>query len=176
MAGLHGPTVNRRPLQESNREAVLAAADLREQRAVSRQNDAQQSAVHVFLHAVLVHAIDGCLVCRLRALPDEPQNLDDSVAERPDRVDPARKILLAPLIRLPQPVVVFGQVEFTGAPGDRIAVLYGIQELAVLRGCRYLVPIADTWPRLSTRLCTSLSSRPVSTPGWLWNRCSAVIW
>ena len=59
VAGLKGPAVNGRPLQESHCDTMLAAADLGIQRAVFVQIHPEEAAVGVFLHVVLIHAVDG---------------------------------------------------------------------------------------------------------------------
>ena len=76
MAGLYGPSLDRRPLQETHREAVLAAAYLGIKLAVAAEHHAQQPAWGVFSHAVLIHPVDGGPVDRLGAFTNQPQDLD----------------------------------------------------------------------------------------------------
>ena len=62
VAGLHRAAVDCRPLEEAHGKAVLAAADFGIERAVIDQVDAQQAAMLILLHVVLVHAVNGELV------------------------------------------------------------------------------------------------------------------
>ena len=67
---------------------MLAAADLRVQRAVFNQIDPEQPAMGISLHAVLVHAVNSDFVRRLATFAYQPQHLGDGVAEWPNRADP----------------------------------------------------------------------------------------
>ena len=84
VSGLHCTTFNRRPFQKTHRETMLTAADLGKQRRTLGKAHAQQAAIAVFLHVVLVHAV-GCLFfLGLRTLAYQPKHLTDGVAQWPD--------------------------------------------------------------------------------------------
>ena len=100
MAGLYGPMFNGGPLQKAYGEAMLAATDLGKQGAAGGQENAQKLAVKILLHVVLVHAIDGRLVRWLSTFANQPQQFNDSVAQRLNDGEPVKQILLMSCIRL----------------------------------------------------------------------------
>ena len=132
MPRLHGAAFHIRPFEEANCEAVLTAADLRKQRSIVPQADAEQPAIGVFLHAVLVHAVNGALVLWLSTLTNQPEKFSDGITDRANCRDPFLHILGAPGERLPQPVAVNGKVEFAGTTRDRTAVLDRVEKVTVL--------------------------------------------
>ena len=132
MPGLYGAAVDGRPFQETYREAVLTAADFRKQWAIASQANAQQAAVAVFLHVVLVHTVDSHLTGRAGAFTDEPERLGHGITNRTNGLYPLCEILLSALERLAQPVVVLGKIKLTSAAGNRAAVFDRIQKLAFL--------------------------------------------
>jgi len=111
---------------------MLAAADLGIQRAVLEQIDPEEPAVGVFLHVVLIHAVDGEFIRGLSTLADQPEYLGDRIAKRPNCAYPQRHVFVSPRKGLAQPMAVFRKVEFAGSTRNRTSVLDGVQEIGIL--------------------------------------------
>jgi len=132
--GLHSAAGNCRPLEKSYCEAVLTAADFRIELAVVGETYPQKAATRIFLHAVLVHAVDGDFVDRLGTFPDQPEQFDNCIADRANNAKPIQDVLLPPGEGLAQPVAVFRQVEFAGAARYSATMFDRAQELTVFQG------------------------------------------
>ncbi len=82
---------------------------------------------------MLIHAVDGQLVDRMRAFTDNPKDLSRRVTKRPDFTYPSDKVLLSSRQWLAQPMTIFGQIEFASAARNAASMLDRIEEYAVLQ-------------------------------------------
>jgi hypothetical protein len=109
----------------------VAAADLRVERGVGRQRDAQQLVGRVAIEGHVEDPAARDLLARTPILAREPEQLGDRVAQRSQQGEPAAEGLGARRCRLVQPEEIVRQVEFTGAARNRAAVLDRREEFRI---------------------------------------------
>ena len=112
---------------------MLAAADFRVDAHTAWHRDAHQLHRIVTIESDVIDAAARSLTARSAALPNEPQQFRQGIAQRPQQQQPARERLLALLGALAEPIEIVGQVEFTGAAGNGAAVADRTEELRVLQ-------------------------------------------
>ena len=109
---------------------------------------------------MLIHAVDGQLIDRLRAFTDNPKYFSRRVTKRPDFTDPTNKVLLSSRQRLAQPMTVFGQIKFACATRngasmfDRTEKFVVLQRLQKLRAdCRDSIAAVDKVAQHGVETC-----------------------
>ena len=111
---------------------MVAAADLRETGPCPPAARCATAGMGtVALECELEVAADRGLGTRPPGFARQPQQLDDGVAQRPDRRHPLAVVGGAHRERLLEPVAIVGQVELAGAARDRAAMLDRVEELRV---------------------------------------------